>query len=97
MVNAFSIMEKSFNQEVLQSRRLEPMNQLIETLGYNLWKKLNELFESKNSLNKAFLIRKLVNLKYKDGSSVRAVFVRYKLQSFSPPNNASHDHTPLHE
>ena len=41
-----------------------------ETLAYNLWKRLSELFESKNSLNKAFLIRKLVNLKYKDGSSV---------------------------
>jgi len=41
-----------------------------ETLAYNLWKRLSELFDSKNSLNKAFLIRKIVNLKYKDGSSM---------------------------
>ena len=41
-----------------------------ETLVYNLWKRLSELFESKNSLNKAFLIRKIVNLKYKDGFSM---------------------------
>nr|KYP63999.1 Retrovirus-related Pol polyprotein from transposon TNT 1-94 [Cajanus cajan] len=34
---------------------------------FNLWKKLSELFESKNAQNKAFLIRKLVNLKYNDG------------------------------
>jgi len=40
---------------------------LGETLAYNLWKRLSEL--SKNSLNKTFLIRKLVNLKYKDGSN----------------------------
>nr|KYP40135.1 Retrovirus-related Pol polyprotein from transposon TNT 1-94 [Cajanus cajan] len=41
-----------------------------ETNAFNLWKKLSELFESKNAQNKAFLIRKLVNLKYKDGSSM---------------------------
>ena len=41
-----------------------------ENLSYNLLKRLSELFESKNSLNKAFLIRKIVNLKYKDGSSM---------------------------
>nr|KYP59402.1 Retrovirus-related Pol polyprotein from transposon TNT 1-94 [Cajanus cajan] len=41
-----------------------------ETNTFNLWKKLSELFESKNAQNKAFLIQKLVNLKYKDGSSV---------------------------
>jgi len=41
-----------------------------ETLAYNLWKRLSELFKSKNSLNKAFLIKKIVNLKYKDGSSI---------------------------
>jgi len=36
-----------------------------ETLAYNLLKTLSELFESKNSLNKAFFIKKIVNLKYK--------------------------------
>lgn len=41
-----------------------------ETLAYKLWKRLNDLFESKNSLNNAFLIRKLINMKYKYGSSV---------------------------
>lgn len=44
---------------------------LGEILAYKLWKRLNELFKSKNSLNKALLITKLVNLKYKDGSSMR--------------------------
>ena len=43
-----------------------------ETLAYNLWKRLSELFESKNSLNKTFLIRKIVNLKYKDVSPMVA-------------------------
>ena len=43
---------------------------LGETLAYNLWKRLSELFEYKNSLNKTFIIRKIVNLKYKDGSSM---------------------------
>nr|KYP59117.1 Retrovirus-related Pol polyprotein from transposon TNT 1-94 [Cajanus cajan] len=41
-----------------------------ETNAFNLCKKLSELFESKNAQNKVFHIRKLVNLKYKDGSSV---------------------------
>jgi len=35
-----------------------------------LWKRLSELFESKNSLNKTFFIRKIVNSKYKDGFSM---------------------------
>nr|KYP32380.1 hypothetical protein KK1_046963 [Cajanus cajan] len=34
-----------------------------ETNAFNLWKKLSEIFEFKNAQNKAFLIRKLVNLK----------------------------------
>ncbi|KAH6782476.1 hypothetical protein C2S51_007769 [Perilla frutescens var. frutescens] len=41
-----------------------------ETDPCELWKKLRELYERKNAHNKAFVIRKLVNLKYKDGSSV---------------------------
>jgi len=43
---------------------------LGDTLADNLWKRLGELVASKNSLKKAFLIMKLVNLKYKDGSLV---------------------------
>ena len=35
-----------------------------------MWEKLKELYERKNVQNKAFLIRKLVNMKYKDGDSM---------------------------
>ena len=35
-----------------------------------LWKKLESLYESKSATNKAFLHKKLVNLKYKDGTSI---------------------------
>ena len=41
-----------------------------ETLAYNFWKRLSELFEFKSSLNMTFLIKKIVNLKYKNGSLV---------------------------
>ena len=33
-------------------------------------KKLKELYERKTANNKAFLIRKLVNLKFKEGTSI---------------------------
>lgn len=35
-----------------------------------MWKKLETMYERKNAQSKAFTIRKLVNLKYKDGGSV---------------------------
>ena len=35
-----------------------------------LWKKLEELYERKTAGNKALLIRKLVNLKFKNGSAI---------------------------
>ncbi|KAJ8504994.1 hypothetical protein OPV22_005880 [Ensete ventricosum] len=38
--------------------------------AYSLWKKLEGLYERKTAGNKAFLIRKLVNLKYKEGTSI---------------------------
>ncbi|GKU91221.1 hypothetical protein SLEP1_g5121 [Rubroshorea leprosula] len=41
-----------------------------EKESYKLWTKLEELFERKNALKKASLIRKLVNLKYKEGKNV---------------------------
>lgn len=41
-----------------------------ETTAHSLWKKLEELYDRKSATNKAFLFRKLVNLKYKDGGSV---------------------------
>lgn len=41
-----------------------------ETNAYNLWKKLEAMYERKTAQNKASLIRRLVNLKYKDGRSV---------------------------
>lgn len=41
-----------------------------ETEAHTLWKKLETLYERKNAQSKAFTIRKLVNLKYRDGGSV---------------------------
>jgi gag-polypeptide of LTR copia-type len=35
-----------------------------------LWKKLESLYERKTAQNKAFYIRKLVNMKYQEGSSM---------------------------
>jgi len=43
-----------------------------------IWKRLRELFKYKSSFNKAFLIRKLENLKYKDG-----FYVEKHLSSFN--------------
>ena len=41
-----------------------------EISTYSLWKKLESLYERKTASNKAFLIRKLVNLKYRVGASI---------------------------
>ncbi|CAJ2658330.1 unnamed protein product [Trifolium pratense] len=41
-----------------------------ETNTHTMWNKLKELYERKNVQNKACLIRKLVNMKYKDGESM---------------------------
>ena len=41
-----------------------------ETNAHVLWKKLETVYERKMAQNKASLIRKLVNLKYKDGCDV---------------------------
>ena len=41
-----------------------------EISAYSLWKKLESFDETKTYGNKAFLIRKLVNLKYRDGASI---------------------------
>ncbi|CAJ2654735.1 unnamed protein product [Trifolium pratense] len=41
-----------------------------ETNAHTMWNKLKELYERKNVQNKACLIRKLVNMKYKDGESL---------------------------
>ena len=41
-----------------------------ETKAYALWHKLESMYERKTAQNKAFLIRKLVNSKFKDGNSV---------------------------
>lgn len=35
-----------------------------------LWKKLEDMFERKNAQSKAFVIRKQVNLKFKNGQSI---------------------------
>lgn len=41
-----------------------------ETNAHTLWKKLESMYERKSAQNKAFLIRKLVNLKYREGRPV---------------------------
>lgn len=40
----------------------------IETDTHKIWNKLKELYERKNVQNKAYLIRKLVNMKYEHGN-----------------------------
>ena len=39
-----------------------------ETNAYNLWKKLELVFEQKIDRNKIFLLKKLVNIKLKEGT-----------------------------
>ena len=41
-----------------------------ETSAHTLWKMFEDLYERKTAGNKAFLIRKLVNLKFKEGMSI---------------------------
>lgn len=41
-----------------------------ETDAKVLGKKMEKSFEQKSAMNKVFLIRKLVNMKFKDGSTV---------------------------
>ncbi|CAL8164489.1 unnamed protein product [Prunus armeniaca] len=41
-----------------------------ETDAYKLWTKLSSMYERKIAQNKVSVIRRLVNLKYKDGRSV---------------------------
>ena len=39
----------------------------------NLWKKLESLYKRKTTQNKAFAIRKLMNLKLKEGKSMSSI------------------------
>jgi gag-polypeptide of LTR copia-type len=41
-----------------------------ETNAKALWEKLESLYERKTAQNKAFYIRKLINMKYQEGSLV---------------------------
>ncbi|KAF7129215.1 hypothetical protein RHSIM_Rhsim10G0143100 [Rhododendron simsii] len=41
-----------------------------ETSAYDLWKKLESLYDRKSATNKVFLFKKLVNLIYKEGKSI---------------------------
>ena len=41
-----------------------------EKTAHSLWKRLEKLYETKNANNKAFLMKRLVNLKYVDGNPV---------------------------
>ena len=51
-------------------RRECPLACANDTNAYDLWHKLSSLYERKNALNKASLMRKIVRLKYKDGESI---------------------------
>ena len=46
--------------------------------AYNLWQKLESLYEIKTAHNKAFMIKRLVNLKYKDDNSVSEHFSNFQ-------------------
>lgn len=41
-----------------------------ETDAYVLWKKLEDMYQAKTARNKALLMRRLVNMKFKNGTSV---------------------------
>ena len=41
-----------------------------ETNANTLWKKLEARYEKKTSVNKTFLIRKFVNMKFKEGGKI---------------------------
>ncbi|VFQ64792.1 unnamed protein product [Cuscuta campestris] len=41
-----------------------------ETNAFEMWKKLESMYERNNAMGKASLIRKLVKLQYKDGDSI---------------------------
>ena len=41
-----------------------------ETNVNTLWKKLEDKYEKKTAVNKTFLIRKLVNMKFKEGGKI---------------------------
>ena len=43
---------------------------VTEIDAHTLWKNSKDLYERKTAQNKAFAIRKVVNLKYRDGRSV---------------------------
>ena len=41
-----------------------------ETYAHTLWKNLENMYETKNTQAKIFLMRKLMNLKLKEGQSI---------------------------
>ena len=41
-----------------------------DTNAHEMWQKLSDLYERKNALNRTLLMRKIVNLKYRDGESM---------------------------
>ena len=41
-----------------------------DTNAHEMWQKLSGLYERKNALNRTSLMRKIVNLKYRDGESI---------------------------
>ena len=43
---------------------------VTKTRAYDLWQKLESMNEKKTAQNKDFLIRKLVNSKFKDGNLI---------------------------
>jgi hypothetical protein len=47
------------------------LNHIIdETRAHTLWKKLDELYARKEGTNRMFLIKKLMRLRYKEGTQI---------------------------
>ncbi|KAL6346472.1 hypothetical protein AAG906_033268 [Vitis piasezkii] len=67
-------------EDILYCKELfEPIEcRAKEVDAYSLWQKLESLYERKTAQNKAFMIKRLVNLKYKDGNSVAKHFSNFQ-------------------
>lgn len=50
----------------------------VEIDAQEMWNKLKELYERKNMQNKTCLIKKLVNMKYKDGDSMAEQMILFQ-------------------
>ncbi|XP_016647234.1 PREDICTED: retrovirus-related Pol polyprotein from transposon TNT 1-94 [Prunus mume] len=69
--NAWSILNRKVVGQIRQWVDQSVFHHVAqETDAYKLWTKLSSMYERKTTQNKASVIRRLVNLKYRDGRSV---------------------------